>query len=253
MIDPAPSLVALPSPPRAAHLHTRFRVLRWLLVLAAILPPGCAIGLGSYENARIAELARDGRMTSGTVAEKLMRQARSTEYVLESAFEVDGRSYRATQTVSRERYLATPIGAAVEITFLPRDPSHAVLGRVDDARVAGQRSATFAAAVALFLAFGIVVAIYERYLRRALHLLRHGQAVTATLEAGRGVRFRYRAEDGIERSARSGFRGAPPPELEVGAEAIALCDPARPARCALLASLEQLGSIDGSAAAPSRP
>jgi hypothetical protein len=224
-------------------------VLRWLLVLAAILPPGCVLGLGSYENARLAELARDGKTIPGVVAEKRIRQARSTDYVLESTFEVDGRSYRTTQTVSRERYDATPIGAAVEITYLPRDPSYAVLDRVDDARVAGQRGATWAAAVVLFLAFASVVAIFERYVRRALHLLRHGRAVTATIEAGRRVRFRYRAADGIERQARSAFRGAPPPELSVGASAIALCDPAQPARCALLASLEQLGRID---ALPSR-
>ncbi|MBL8898604.1 MAG: hypothetical protein JNM84_13290, partial [Planctomycetes bacterium] len=46
MIDAHAPQAALPPPPRAAHLHTRFRVLRWLLVLAAILPPGCILGLG---------------------------------------------------------------------------------------------------------------------------------------------------------------------------------------------------------------
>jgi hypothetical protein len=237
------ALQVTPPPPRSVRLRLHLRALRWLLVFAAVLPPSCLLGLGSYENARLAELARDGRSIGGTIAAKRVRQTRSSEYMLEGAFEHEGQSYLVSQTVSRQRYEETPVGAAVEITFLPSDPSTAVLDRVDAARLERQRGSTSAAAATLFLAFACVVATFEVYLRRALRLLREGRAALGTIEPGRILCYRFADADGLEHRGRSRFRQAPPPELVPGAPAVVLYDPARPERSALLASLTQIAEL----------
>lgn len=237
------ALELLPPPPRSTRLRTHLRVLRWLVLFAAVLPPSCVLGLGGYENARLAELARDGRTIDGTIAAKRVRRARSTDYVLEGTFELGGRSYRASQTVSRQRYEETAVGTPVVITYLPSDPTYAVLDRVDAARIEGQRGSTFAAAAALFLAFACVVGYFELYLRRALRLLREGRAALGTVEPGRVLCYRFTDADGLEHRGRSRFRQAPPPELVPGAPAVVLYDPARAERSALLASLTQIAEI----------
>lgn len=232
----------LGAPPRRARLHTRFRILRWALVGAALVPGSCLYGLGRWETARLQVLAREGAVTPGQVCGKRVSRGRSPDFYLYASFEVDGRWYEMHESVPRDRYDGTSIGTAVEITYLPRDPEHSALDRVDDARVERQSDAFAGGAFALCLAFGCVLWIYEHYVRRALALLRRGAVAIGTVEPGKYITFRFTDAQGVARLGRSGFRRAPPAELVPGAEAIVLYDPAKPKRNALVASLLQLAA-----------
>ncbi len=261
MTTPDREIAALRAPPRHVRLHRRFRVLQWVLALAAVLPGSCVFALGRAEVATLERLAREGQVAAGTVATMRATSGRSTTYRLTATFTVDGRTYETGDSVPRDRYVATTIGTPIEVTYLREDPATNRIDRVDAERVDRQGAAFVAGALALAAAFGFVWWIFAHYARRALRLARDGHAAIATIVdrredgrrlRGRGAHYAFRAADGSERRGRSTFRGAVPAQCAPGATAVVLFDPGRPDRSALLASLEQLVAIEPDRAGPPR-
>jgi hypothetical protein len=235
---------ALGPPPRRARLQLRYRIMRWTLLAAALLPGSCLFGLGRWEHARLNLLRVEGQVAQGIVRDKDVYVGRSASYTVRTAFELDGHRYEGSHSVTRERYESATIGAPVEITYRPSDPDHHVLDRVDAARVERQTSGLVAGSLALFAAFGFTLWIYERYVRRALSLMRNGVVAEGTIEPGKRISYRFVDAEGVEHRGRSAFRNLPPPELVPGARGVVLYDPERPKRSALLASLAQLVIVD---------
>lgn len=243
MTSPTTAQVTIGPPPRRAKLHLRLRLLRWTLVAAALLPGSCLFGLGRWEHARLDLLRVQGQVVQGTVLDKDVYVGRSASYTVRTAFELEGRRYEGSHSVTKQRYESAKIGAPVELTYRPSDPSHHALDRVDAARVERQSSGLVAGSLALFAAFGFTLWMYERYVRRALRLLRDGVVADGTIDPGKRISYRFVDADGVEHRGRSRFRNGPPQELVPGARAVVLYDPSRPKRSALLASLQQLGML----------
>jgi hypothetical protein len=245
-------LAALGAPPRRARLRRRFAVLRWILLLAAVAPGSCVYTLGRVEVAQLEQLARDGVVAEGHVADKRVTQGRGTTYRIAVEFAANGATWRTTDSVPQERFEATAIGARLDVTYLPSAPATNRIDRVDAARVARSHAAFAAGALALVAAFGFAAWMFERQARRALRLLRHGTAARATIggapakrRAGTAVvSYAFRDGDGVEHTSRSGFRQADAVGLAPGSTAVVLFDADRPRRSALLASLLQLATLE---------
>ena len=257
-MDPvADEIARLGAPPRHARLRGRFRLLRWTLALAAVLPPSCVYSLGRDEGAQLERLARDGAVAEARVTGRRALQGRGTTYRLTAVFVVGERTFEASETVPAARFAATAVGAPVEVTYLPADPSTNRIDRVDAARVARQHGAFVAGALALLAAFGFVALVFERHVRRALALLRDGAATAGTIttpaRARRGAaaaHYVFRTPDGTEHSGRSRFREATAPALAPGDAATVLFDRRRPTRSALLGSLESMAVVEPREAPP---
>jgi hypothetical protein len=245
-------LAVLGPPPRRARLRRRFRAVRWVLALAAVLPGSCVYALGRVEVAQLERLSREGEVADARVTGKREGGGRDRTCRVTAAFHVNGSTFEAEHTVSRERFAATAIGAPLEVTYLPGDPATSRLDRVDADRVARESAAFTWGALALCAAFGFVCCVHELCVRRALRLLRHGTAAIATVVAparrarARTAHFVFRTDDGAEHAGRSTFAHEDVPVLP-GDSAPVLYDPRVPRRAALLASLVRVATVEPAA------
>ena len=246
MIDSASSSDAgtLGTPPRRLRLRRRFRVLRWTLVFATILPSTALLALGWSEGAVLEQLARDGAIATGQITDKRAASGRGANFRLTATFTVDGNTYEVGDSVPPQRYHAATVGGPVEVTYLPADPSTSRLDRIDVERITRTKAAFFWGAFASGVAFGGTLLLFERYARRLLGLARHGEAALGTIvvptRRRRGAHYVFRDANGREHRGRSTFRGAIPAGCAPGCVATVLFDSVRPSRSALLASIEEV-------------
>ena len=120
----------LPPTPRAIAWNRKARLLRAAMIAGLMLGPNGILLGGWMTGEDLRELEARGRSTTGQVTEATIRyHRRSQEYVIVYSYEVNGRSYRRTTTVSATEYATHARGKACEVTYLSDRPDVSYPGR----------------------------------------------------------------------------------------------------------------------------
>jgi hypothetical protein len=172
-VDPG----CLPPTPRAIAWNRKARLLRTAVIAGLMLGPN-AILLGGWFSAEdLRELEARGRVANGQIKETTIRHhRRSREYVVTYSYELNGRDYRRTVSVSPGEYARHSRGKPCEVTYLPDRPDVSYPG--DPGPPLGRHNETtvvFATMAAIGLAIWLARVVYV--LRRERFLAREGEPI----------------------------------------------------------------------------
>jgi hypothetical protein len=167
----------LPETPRAIGWNRKARVLRAAVIAGLMLGPNAILLGGWFSGEDLRELEARGRVTNGQITETSIRHhRRSQEYLVVYSYELNGRSYRRTESVTHAEYARHSRGKPCEVTYLPDRPDVSYPGsprppleRHNDTTV------VFATLAAVGLAIWLACVVY--LLRRERFLAREGEPV----------------------------------------------------------------------------
>lgn len=230
------ALPHLGSVPREARLRRgRWIFLAFLFLLGVGFAGGFSYG-GRSEYEHLLALAEDGATTEGILLEKERTGGKTKRYELRFRYTVEGRLYRGSGEVERARFDALEPGASLLVTYLPRDPWQARLGRVDEGLARSRRNLLWFLAAFLGGGLFLLTALLARYSLGRVALLRRGsvrEARITEVKAGKKaqifVSYEFRDGEGVERRGRA-MIGAQDGGVAVGDALAVLHDPQVPSR-----------------------
>ena len=167
----------LPTVPRVVALNRKARFYRTALLCAVLLAPNGILAWGWVAGDDLRALEDRGQSVLGSVVDKSSRSGRGGKtYFVTYEYDVNGRNYRDTRSVSADEYTAAEKNASYFVTYLPERPATNTPGRPGP-RLQQDNENTVRFAIMATAALGVWYLWFAYLLRREQSLAREGEAV----------------------------------------------------------------------------